>query len=392
MTQELAKSKVLAIGLGLIGVGIMIWFGYLAMNPPETTPPVVPPPAEEKVVVTVGKTEYQKGETVRISVKNNLAETVFLGGCNQFDLARKENNEWVMEQPLKMCVWEGNAVKIYSKGIAEYAFNASKLGTFRINVGYSQGCEDKKPVSQANCKADNIAYSAEFTVVEVKQVTVGKDFLITLPANPSTGYSWEAQFDKNYLSLRSKDFVNDKVSEPMVGVGGTEVFTFAPIKAGETTVLMGYGRSWESKPAETKVFKYIIKEESAVSGNELKFETVLKGPHNANAEKKNYIIKTQAEWMQLLQKIGDELIAPIDFNKDMVIAVFQGQQPTGGYATEIMKILETELNLEVRIKEISPGPNCIVTQALTNPYHIVKLQKSAKEVLINVAKEITDCR
>jgi predicted secreted protein len=392
MTQELIKSKVPAIIMGLLGAGMMVWFGYLALRQSETIPPVVTPPAEEKVVVTVGKAEYQKGETVRISVKNNLAEAVFFGGCNQFNLAKKENNEWVAEQPFKMCVWEGNAVKMNSKEIADYAFEASKAGTFRVNVGYATGCEDKKPVSQANCKTNDIAYSAEFAVVEAKQVAVGEEFLITLSANPSTGYTWEPQFDKNYLSLRGKDFVSDKPSEPgMVGVGGTEVFTFAPIKVGETTVTMGYGRSWESKPSETRVFKYIIKGESAVSGTELKFETILKGVNNANAETKTYVITTQAEWMQVFQKTGAELIAPIDFSKDMAVAVFEGQKPTGGYGVEVTKILETKSELVVYVREVSPGFGCMVTQAFTNPYHIVKFKKSAKEVLINVAKEITDC-
>lgn len=93
---------------------------------------------------------------------------------------------------------------------------------------------------------------------EIKSAVIGEDFLITLPANPSTGYSWEADFDKNYLILRSKDFVPDKVSPETVGAGGTEVFTFAPIKAGETTVTMNYSRSWESMPFETKIFKYNI--------------------------------------------------------------------------------------------------------------------------------------
>ncbi len=92
------------------------------------------------------------------------------------------------------------------------------------------------------------------------EAIVGEEFLITLPANPSTGYSWEADFDENYLFLRNKDFVNSKINPEIVGAGGTEVFTFAPIKAGETTIIMNYGRPWESKPSETKVFKYNIKE------------------------------------------------------------------------------------------------------------------------------------
>ncbi len=96
--------------------------------------------------------------------------------------------------------------------------------------------------------------------VDNREAVLGQDFLITLPANPTTGYSWKAKFDENYLSLRSKDFVADKASPDTVGSGGTEVFTFNPIKAGEVMITMSYERSWENIPTEIKVFKYTIRE------------------------------------------------------------------------------------------------------------------------------------
>lgn len=96
---------------------------------------------------------------------------------------------------------------------------------------------------------------------EVKSAVLNEDFLITLPANPSTGYSWEAQYDENYLTLRSKDFVQDKGTSPdTVGAGGTEVFTFTPIKSGDTAITMLYKRSWEKEALETKEFNYKIVE------------------------------------------------------------------------------------------------------------------------------------
>ncbi len=289
-----------------------------------------------------------------------------------------------------------------------------------------------------------------------KEVFLGEDFLITLPANPSTGYSWTADFDKNYLFLRSKDFVADKVSPEAVGSGGTEVFTFSPIKVGETTISMGYGRSWESKASERRVFKYNIIgktavdarcrqkakffnnpkecevaaigfefdsitkkctvkssgecgvetpfnslqecrktcETSAVSGNELNFETVLKDGYSGNKERKNYVITSQQEWISMFEKIWFEQTAGtplIDFNKHMLIAVFQGEYPTGGYSIEITKIIETKNNLEVFVKEAYPGPRCIVTEAFTRPYHIVKVQRSDKEVVFKIEKVVTVC-
>jgi predicted secreted protein len=100
--------------------------------------------------------------------------------------------------------------------------------------------------------------------VEAVPATVGEDLLITLDSNATTGYSWEAEFDEHYFILRSKDFIGDR-NGPKLGAAGKEVFTFTPIQAGEAAITMGYGRPWESRPIETKIFNYIISGNADVS-------------------------------------------------------------------------------------------------------------------------------
>lgn len=141
----------------------------------------------------------------------------------------------------------------------------SNLGICKaVNAG--GGCSLETPFNSfEECKASCKSLS------EIRQAAAGEDFLITLDANPSTGYSWEATYDENYIKMRSKDFVSDGDG---LGAGGKEVFTFAPIKAGETMITMGYGRPWESKAIEIKVFKYNIIEskEVAISTDATEYE------------------------------------------------------------------------------------------------------------------------
>ncbi len=66
----------------------------------------------------------------------------------------------------------------------------------------------------------------------------------------------------------------------------------------------------------------------------------------------------------------------------MVIAVFQGNRSTGGYAVEITQIVEKENSVEVFAKETSPSPDSMVTQAFTQPYRIVKTKRGDKEVVL----------
>lgn len=130
------------------------------------------------------------------------------------------------------------------------------------------------------------------------------------------------------------------------------------------------------------------------AGKELPFETITKGD-GYYWEKKNYVIKSEEEWVKVLKETGTEVPEPIDFSKDMVIVVSM-TATTGGYNIEIVKIIETNDSLEVFIRQISPGPKCIVTQAATSPYHIVKVQKSDKEAIfkienVKIENEVTIC-
>lgn len=88
----------------------------------------------------------------------------------------------------------------------------------------------------------------------------GELFVIALASNPTTGYSWQLDYDKAMLTLAGKDYVQDPGAAGRVGAGGTEKFTFQGVKAGATKVTLTYQRPWESvPPAETRVFNITIK-------------------------------------------------------------------------------------------------------------------------------------
>jgi hypothetical protein len=60
-----------------------------------------------------------------------------------------------------------------------------------------------------------------------------------------------------------------------------------------------------------------------------------------------------------------------------LVAVFQGQQPTGGFAIRVTRIERDGDRLVVRAIFARPLPNAIVTQAFTSPVHIVSIATSA---------------
>jgi inhibitor of cysteine peptidase len=67
-------------------------------------------------------------------------------------------------------------------------------------------------------------------------VAEGQDFTVTRRTNPSTGYYWELRFDSKTLSLADRTFVSDPNPYNLVGVPGTETFTFRALTKGTTEV------------------------------------------------------------------------------------------------------------------------------------------------------------
>lgn len=128
--------------------------------------------------------------------------------------------------------------------------------------------------------------------------------------------------------------------------------------------------------------------------NKLKFETILKGGFSEIAEQKNIVISDQSEWGSMRLKVGIERSSPlpeVDFGKEMLVAAFSGEKPTGGYDIEIQRIVENKNNINVFVQESMPGNNCILTEALTRPYHIIKIVRSEKKVDFVLESVVKDC-
>jgi inhibitor of cysteine peptidase len=91
------------------------------------------------------------------------------------------------------------------------------------------------------------------------EIGVSGQFVITLEANPTTGYQWQADFDKSSLKLIKSDYKQSESKPGLVGVGGKEYFTFEGLKKGNTRITLVYKRAWEQGSASQKVFNVSVK-------------------------------------------------------------------------------------------------------------------------------------
>ena len=87
-------------------------------------------------------------------------------------------------------------------------------------------------------------------------VKCNSEFKISLASNPTTGYKWQVNFNREYVKLISDTF--EKSSDGQVGSGGTQIFVFLPIKEGKTKIEFVYQRPWEKEPIQKKGFHITI--------------------------------------------------------------------------------------------------------------------------------------
>ncbi len=68
----------------------------------------------------------------------------------------------------------------------------------------------------------------------------------------------------------------------------------------------------------------------------------------------------------------------IDFDQNTVLAYFDEIRPSGGYAIEIVSVIETNDAVEVSAKFTKPTEAAI--EIMTQPFHIVSIPKTKKRI------------
>jgi hypothetical protein len=93
------------------------------------------------------------------------------------------------------------------------------------------------------------------------------------------------------------------------------------------------------------------------------------------------VVRSAAEWQSLWQRHAPGRPAPtVDFTRNMVLAVFLGSRPSGGYQVEITGVRSDGKGLVVEWTERRPGPGQMAAQVLTSPSHIVTVPRQDGEV------------
>jgi hypothetical protein len=114
------------------------------------------------------------------------------------------------------------------------------------------------------------------------------------------------------------------------------------------------------------------------------FTTIAQGSNSGYQSASQMVIDNSEQWNNLWQQHTSNTEPPppvprVDFTRHSVVAVFAGEQPTGGYSVEILSAetsgSQTQEQLAITVQYRQPNAGDFVTEAFTYPYHMIRIPK-----------------
>ena len=127
------------------------------------------------------------------------------------------------------------------------------------------------------------------------------------------------------------------------------------------------------------------------------FEVISFGSQSAVEQEGVQLIDDESTWISLWKEVHQNRFPTpepisVDFSTHQVIAIFMGMKTTGGYQVkaESLQIDSSTFRLQA-IYEL-PGKNCMLTEALTYPFLILKTpRQSTQKVDTQITRKQIDC-
>ena len=126
----------------------------------------------------------------------------------------------------------------------------------------------------------------------------------------------------------------------------------------------------------------------------IKFKVLDHGQISGITFQKFFEIRTPQEFddfWTIHSQPSNKPLPKIDFTQEMVLAVFYGQQQTGGYDIYIHTVEELETELLVKVHPVEPKPGSIRTMMISQPNMIISLPVNPKPVHFVIERQ-TDAK
>lgn len=105
--------------------------------------------------------------------------------------------------------------------------------------------------------------------------------------------------------------------------------------------------------------------------------TLGRGSYASSQGGRNAVLATSdAEYQRIWREMagGADAPPPVDFAQNVAVFLFAGQRNTGGWSVDPKSATVEGDTLVIDAAVTGPGPDMIVTQALTYPYAVVSVR------------------
>ncbi len=122
------------------------------------------------------------------------------------------------------------------------------------------------------------------------------------------------------------------------------------------------------------------------SPTDLTWEIMARGDQATGFGSRTFeLINTEAQLLSLWNRAyANVLTVPpvprIDFERETLVALFMGEQSTGGYGVVVDSVTEQNSELYLDVRFTSPGAGTITTQVITSPWVMVRVLRGGYEV------------
>ncbi len=132
----------------------------------------------------------------------------------------------------------------------------------------------------------------------------------------------------------------------------------------------------------------INKQTMIISQDTITFETLAEDFYGGMTDSKFIVIKEETTLNEIYKLINKSKspgikIPIINFEKETVLVLFLGEKSSGGYSISVEQILDENEKVTVKYKVTLPKLGEMVTTVMTQPYCIIKIPITSKEIIFD---------
>jgi hypothetical protein len=118
--------------------------------------------------------------------------------------------------------------------------------------------------------------------------------------------------------------------------------------------------------------------------------TIAEGANSPIRERLDVIVRTEAEWRALIDRVslGKRAEGVVDFDHEMVVGVFVGPHPSTGYRAEVFNVARKGGNIVVWYRVHPPANVSREAPTETAPYHLVVVPRDQRRITFVEVREV----